>query len=151
MGACEEQQQVGDDNSRGVCGFMEAGVEAGFAARVLHTTVDAFGSLSVVRIITNDYDIDDASSKKKFKSLPNEVVVLRSGEKVKLPSGSACFALLYGKERTPLNKDEAIPGSVIAIPKLPDSVHTNDILLIPQASKQAGGGEELDIIGLETE
>merc|ERR1711862_1033467 len=77
--ACEEQQQVGDDSSRGVCGFMEAGVEAGFAARVLHTTVDAFGSLSVVRIITNDYDIDDASSKKKFKSLPNEVVVLRSG------------------------------------------------------------------------
>lgn len=135
--ACEE------NNDDRVCGVVEAGVEAGFAARVLHTSVDAFGSLTVLRIISNDHLDDD---EKSFKSLPNEATILRTGEKIKLPSGSACFAL-YGKERQPLNADsEAAPGNVIAVPKLPDSVQTNDILVIPQAVSQ----EQVEI-ELETE
>ena len=99
--ACE------DNGDRSVCSAVEAGVECGFAARVIHTIVDAFGSLTVMRVISNDHlDGEEIC----FKSLPSEVTILRTGEKIKMPSGSACFAL-YGKERQPLNNDsEAAPG-----------------------------------------
>ena len=101
--------QACEDSDKSVCNAVEAGIECGFAARVIHTTVDAFGSLTVMRIIANDH-LDEES----FKSLPSEVAILRTGEKIKMPSGSACFAL-YGKERQPLNNDsEAAPGKLSA-------------------------------------
>ena len=40
------------ESEEGKCG-MQPGVEAGFAARVIHTTVDSFGSLSILRVISS--------------------------------------------------------------------------------------------------
>jgi len=135
----EALHQACEDNND--CKLLEAGVESGFAARVIHTSVDAFGSLSVVRVISNDH----LDGEMTFKSLPHEVTILRTGEKVKMPSGSACFAL-YGKERHPLNNDsEAAPGNVIAVPKLPDSVQTNDILVVTEAVSQEQAEIDLEI------
>ena len=68
---------------------VEPGVEAGFAARVLHTTIDSFGSLSIVRVVSNDFDSDSGM----FSSLPQNVVSLRTGALVKIPSISTCFGL----------------------------------------------------------
>lgn len=111
------------------CG-LEPGVESGFAARVLHTTVDSFGSLSVLRVISNGFDGDG------YQSFPGEVVNLRTGDKVKMPSSTASFGLC-GKERLPLSSDgeHVVPGDIIAVPKLPDTVRTNDILTIPAAMR----------------
>jgi len=123
------------ENDRGKCG-MEPGVEAGFAARVLHTSVDSFGSVSVLRIVTNDrVDEDDCGNgRRQFKALPHEAVVLRTGERIKLPSTAACFGL-NGKDRVPLGDGAAqlLPGDVVAVPKLPETVQTNDILVVPEA------------------
>lgn len=60
------------ESDKGRCG-MEAGAEAGFAARVLHTTVDSFGSLSVLRVISNSRDQHKEGA---FHSLPLEAVNL---------------------------------------------------------------------------
>jgi elongation factor G len=69
---------------------LQPGVEAGFAARILHTTVDSFGSTSVLRVVSNSQSSDDDGS---FDSLPAEVVNLRTGERFKLPGPSNCFSL----------------------------------------------------------
>jgi len=124
----EEALNKACETNNGKCG-MEPGVEAGFAARVLHTTVDSFGSVSVLRVISNSRD----DSGGPFHSLPHEVVNLRSREKVKMPSASTSFGLC-GKERLPL-QDEAhiLPGDIIAVPKLSEAVRTNDILTVPAA------------------
>jgi elongation factor G len=105
------------------------GVEAGFAARVLHTTLDSFGSTSVLRVVSNSQ-----SSLEAFDSLPSEVVNLRTGERLKLPGSSNCFSLC-GKERQTLDATHILPGDVIAIPRLPESVLTNDVLVVPGAVK----------------
>lgn len=107
------------------CG-MQPGVEVGFAARVVHTTVDSFGSLSILRIVSNSCSKDGA-----FDSIPNNVVNLRDGEVIKM--GLTCFTL-QGKERVALpNGASLLPGNIIAVPKLPGSVLTNDILTVPDA------------------
>jgi elongation factor G len=122
----EDALRVACESDQGKCG-LQPGVEAGFAARVLHTMIDSFGSISVLRIISNSRSSDT------FHSLPNEAVVLRTGEKVKMPSASTCFGL-NGKVRLPLaDGSSMIPGDVIALPKLSDAVQTNDILILPSA------------------
>lgn len=124
----EEALQAACENDEGKCGMLP-GVEAGFAARVLHTSVDSFGSTSILRIISNSRDENQGS----FHSLPHEAVNLRSREKIKMPSASTSFGLC-GKERLPLQDGaHVLPGDVIAVPKLPESVRTNDILTIPSA------------------
>lgn len=131
MAACE--------SDKGKCG-MEAGVEAGFAARVLHTTVDSFGSLSVLRVISNSRDHGQEGA---FHSLPLEAVNLRTGIKFKMPSASTSFGLC-GKERLSLaDGAHVMPGDVIAVPRLPEDVRTNDILTIPAAVKEEES--EIDI------
>ena len=103
------------------------GEEGGFAARVLHTTIDAFGSLSIVRIISNSRD----ETTGKFKPLPHEVINLRTGEKIKL--SSTCFGLC-GKQRQMLaDYAQFLPGDVIALPKV--SIETNDIICTQSAVK----------------
>mgnify|MGYP003868036335 CR=1 FL=1 len=111
------------------CDVKQPGVEAGFCARVLHTTMTAFGSLSILRVISNDLQKEGD----KFASLPQEVVNLRTEEKFKLPSVSTSFTL-SGKDKISLQDGVSIvPGDVIAIPKLPETVRANDILSVPQA------------------
>ena len=123
----EEALKAACESDQGKCG-MVPGVEAGFAARVLHTVVDSFGSLSVLRVISNSRQDDD-----KFHSLPHETVNLRTGESVRMPSVGTSFALI-GKERMGLSDNASlVPGDVIAVPKLPESVCTNDILTIKSA------------------
>ena len=122
--------QAAGESDHGKCG-LEAGVEAGFAARVLHTTVDTFGSLSVLRVISNSRN-DDGT----FHSLPQEAVSLGTGEKIRLPSVSASFAL-FGKDRVSLSEGVSVfPGDVIAVPKLPESIGTNEILAAPNAVRE---------------
>jgi elongation factor G len=127
--------------SQGICD-RQPGVEAGFAARVLHTTMDSFGSLTVLRIISNSQTPGTAT----FDSLPHEAVVLRTGEKIRLPSISTSVGLC-GKERLPLAENSPVmPGDVIALPKLSDAVQTNDILTALHAVQE----EEEEIV-METE
>lgn len=107
-------------------------LESGFAARVLHTSVSSFGSLSVLRIIANSFnDKTDA-----YASLPTEAINLRTTEKVKMPSASTSVRL-NGKDRLPLpDGAHIVPGDVIAVPRLPDTVRTHDILSAPEAVKE---------------
>ena len=120
------------ESNSGKCGLLP-GVEAGFAARVLHTTIDSFGSVSVLRIISNSRDEDPHGD---FHSLPHEAVNLRTGEKFKMPSASTSFALC-GKERLHLaDGTKVLPGDLIALPKIPIGVMTNDIITIPEAVKE---------------
>ena len=113
------------ESEHGKCG-LQPGVEAGFAARVIHTTVDSFGSLSILRVISNG-----CSKVGKFDFIPNSVVNLRTRGTIKI--GTNAF-LLQGKDRVPMQSgSQVLPGNVIAVPKLPDSVQTNDILTIPEA------------------
>lgn len=137
----QEALDAACQSDEGKCG-MVAGVEAGFAARVLHTTVDSFGSVSVLRVISNSRENDNGP----FHSLPHEAVNLRSREKLKLPSASTSFCFVAGKERVPLQDGVGVlPGDVIAVPKLPESVRTNDILTVPAAVS-----EEESEISIET-
>jgi len=130
MEARAEALRVACENNAGRCG-LDPGVEAGFAARVLHTTVDSFGSLSVLRVISNSRNDETGA----FDSLPHDAVVLRTGTKIKVPSASTTFSLC-GKERVNLgDNDRILPGDVIAVPKLPEEVRTNDILTVPNAVK----------------
>ncbi len=118
------------------CG-LEPGVEAGFAARVLHTTIDSFGSLSIVRVISNERDSDSGV----FSSLPHDVISLRTGAQVKMPSISTCFGLC-GKQRQPLaDSAQILPGDVIALPKV--DLETNEIICVPSAVKE--GETEIEI------
>lgn len=111
------------------------GEEGGFTARVIHTTIDSFGSLSVIRIISNSRNKETG----RFESLPNDIVNLRTGDTLKL--SSTCFGLC-GKQRQALtDDDQLLPGDVIALPKLPASVQTNDII----CSKAAVSVEEHEI------
>lgn len=123
------------ESDKGRCGLVP-GIEAGFSARVLHTNVDSFGSVSVLRVITNSKKSDDSGT---FDALPHDAIVLRTGEKIKMPSSSTCFGLV-GKERYPLGDSVAskgiLPGDVLAVPKLSESVQTNDILVEPDAVKE---------------
>lgn len=125
----KEALLVACENDEGKCS-LEPGVEAGFAARVLHTTMDSFGSLSVLRVISNSRNEDG------FHCLPQEAVSLRTREKIKMPSTSNSVGLC-GKERLPLSNDaQVVPGDIIAVPKLPETIQTNDILTIPAAVKE---------------
>lgn len=127
----EEALKAACENEQGKCG-MEPGVEAGFAARVIHTIVDSFGSLSVLRVISNNRDQDNGS----FHSLPQEVVNLRTGDKIKMPTTANSFSLC-GKDRISLQDGaHIVPGDVIAVPRLPENIHTNDILTVPDAVKE---------------
>ncbi len=115
IAACESEE--------GMCG-MKPGVEAGFAARVVHTVVDSFGSLSILRVISN------SCSGGNFDSIPHNMVNMRTGEELKV--GLTAFTL-QGKERLPFPTGaKLLPGNVVAIPKL-DSVQTNDILTVKEA------------------
>lgn len=115
-------------------------IDAAFTARVLHTSVDSFGQLSVLRVIANSRDADQGP----FHALPHETVNLRTGDKIKMPSTSNSFALC-GKERLPLsNGGRVVPGDVIAVPKLPDTVRTNDILTLPSAAEEEQQEIELE-------
>jgi elongation factor G len=137
----EKALQVSCQN-QGICDRLP-GVEAGFAARVLHTTIDSFGSLSVLRIISNSQTPGATAS---FDSLPPEAIILRTGENIRLPSISTSVGLC-GKERLPLTDNSPVmPGDVIALPKLSESVQTNDILTAPNAVQE----EEEEIV-METE
>jgi elongation factor G len=119
----------------------QPGVEAGFAARVVHTTMDSFGSLSVLRIISNS-QTSTATAVSSFDSLPQEAIILRTGENIRLPSISTSVGLC-GKERLPLaDNSPVMPGDVIALPKLNEAVQTNDILTAPNAVQE----EEEEII-----
>eukprot|EP00581_Thalassiosira_minuscula_P008901 CAMPEP_0183707070 /NCGR_PEP_ID=MMETSP0737-20130205/3741_1 /TAXON_ID=385413 /ORGANISM="Thalassiosira miniscula, Strain CCMP1093" /LENGTH=735 /DNA_ID=CAMNT_0025934645 /DNA_START=151 /DNA_END=2358 /DNA_ORIENTATION=+ len=132
--AREDALQAACESEEGKCG-MEPGIEAGFAARVIHTTVDSFGSLSILRVISNSCD-----DKGTFDSIPHNVVNLRNGESFKV--GQSAF-MLQGKERMGLPSNaQVLPGNIIAVPKLPDSVQTNDILTVPQAVSE----EESEIL-----
>jgi translation elongation factor EF-G len=105
----EDALQAACESDEGKCG-AEAGVEAGFAARVIHTTVDSFGSLSILRVISNNRD------DKGFDAIPHNVVNLRNGETFKI--GLTAFTL-QGKERVPMrNGAPLLPaGNIIAVPK----------------------------------
>ena len=60
-----------------------------------------------------------------------------------MPSASTSFGLC-GKERLSLADGvHIVPGDVIAVPRLPEDVHTNDILTIPAAVKEEES--EIDI------
>ena len=108
------------------------GIEAGFAARVLHTSIDTFGSVSVLRVISNSQD----ESSDAYHSLPPEGINLRTGEKFKMPSASNAFALC-GKERLPLaDNAHVVPGDLICLPKMPSGVQTNDIITVPTAASE---------------
>ena len=132
----EQALQAACENDQGKCG-MVPGVESGFAARVLHTIVDSFGSLSVLRVISNS--CQDGNN---YDSLPQDAVNLRNSKKFKIPSASAAFGLI-GKERLPLaDGAHVVPGDVIAVPKLPNSVRTNDIITTPSAVSE----EEAEIV-----
>ena len=121
--AREDALQAACTSEEGKCG-MKPGIEAGFAARVIHTTVDSFGSLSILRVISNDCDEGG------FHSIPHNVINMRTGEELKI--GLTAFTL-QGKERLPFsNGAKLLPGNVIAIPKL-DSLQTNDILTVKDA------------------
>eukprot|EP00804_Cyclotella_cryptica_P003991 CCRYP_013906-RA/>CCRYP_013906-RA protein AED:0.06 eAED:0.06 QI:410/1/1/1/0.8/0.83/6/1160/691 len=121
----EDALKAACENEQGKCG-MQPGVEAGFAARVIHTTVDSFGSLSILRVISNG-----CNNEGKFDSIPSSVVNLRTRDTIKI--GLTAF-LLQGKDRVPMQSGcHVLPGNVIAIPKLPETVQTNDILTIPEA------------------
>mmetsp|Transcript_9777 Transcript_9777/g.14867 ORF Transcript_9777/g.14867 Transcript_9777/m.14867 type:complete len:770 (+) Transcript_9777:70-2379(+) len=116
IAACESEE--------GMCG-MKPGIEAGFAARVVHTVVDSFGSLSILRVISNSCDGEGT-----FDSIPHNLVNMRTGEELKV--GLTAFTL-QGKERLPFpSGSKVLPGNVVAIPKL-DSVQTNDILTVKEA------------------
>lgn len=105
------------------------GVEGGFAARVIHTTVDSYGSLSIIRIISNSRNEDTG----RFDSLPQEIINMRTGKTIKL--SSTCFGLC-GKQRQALaDNAQLLPGDVIAIPKVPDLIQTNDIICSESAIK----------------
>ncbi|KAL7500462.1 hypothetical protein ACHAWT_008661, partial [Skeletonema menzelii] len=122
--AREEALQAACESEGGMCG-MKPGVEAGFAARVVHTVVDSFGSLSILRVISNSCDGGG-----NFDSIPHNVVNMRTGEDIKI--GLTAFTL-QGKERLAFPTGaKVLPGNVIAIPKL-DSVQTNDILTVKEA------------------
>jgi elongation factor G len=132
--AREDALDAACKNEQGKCG-MKPGVEAGFAARVIHTSIDSFGSLSILRVISNGIDKEG-----KFKSIPSSVINLRTGDGVKI--GLTTF-LLQGKDRVPMQSGaQVLPDNVIALPKLPDSVHTNDILTVPEAVSE----EEAEIV-----
>ena len=47
-----------------------------------------------------------------------------------MPSSSNCFALC-GKERLAIGNAPVVPGDVIAAPKMPEDVVTNDVLVVP--------------------
>ena len=112
--------------------ISKPGEEGGFAARIVHTSIDSFGSLSVVRVISNSRNRETG----RFEPLPSEIVNLRTGEKMKL--SSTVFGLC-GKSRQALAEDaQILPGDVIALPKVPDSICTNDII----CSKMAVASEE---------
>ena len=136
--AREDALKAACDHEQGKCG-MQPGVEAGFAARVIHTTIDSFGSLSILRVISNGVGKDG-----KFDSIPSTVKNLRTGDTIKI--GLTAF-LLQGKDRVPVQSgSRVLPGNVIGVPKLPDSVETNDILTIPEAVSE----EEAEILIEET-
>ena len=127
--------QAACESEEGKCG-MKPGVEAGFTARVVHTVVDSFGSLSILRVISNS--CDEGGS---FNPVPHNVVNMRTGAELKI--GLTAFTI-QGKERVPFpNGARVLPGNVIAIPKL-DSVQTNDILTVREAL-----GEEAAEIKIE--
>ncbi len=127
--ARENTLKAACEGSAEKCG-LEPGVEAGFAARVLHTTIDSFGSLSIIRVISNDRNGENGS----FSSLPHDVVSLRTGTQVKMPSISTCFGLC-GKQRQPLaDGAQILPGDVIALPKV--DLETNEIICVPSAVKE---------------
>lgn len=129
----EDALEAACQNDAGKCG-LKAGVEAGFAARVIHTTVDSFGSLSVLRIISNSRDDDG------WHSVPHSLVNLRSGESLKV--GQTAFTL-QGKERAVLpSGTPVLPGNIIALPKL-DTVQTSDILTVTESVKEEEA--EIDI------
>jgi elongation factor G len=122
--AREDALQAACDSEEGKCG-MKPGVEAGFAARCVHTVVDSFGSLSILRVISNSCD-----GRGSFDSIPHNVVNMRTGEDLKI--GLTAFTL-QGKERLPFpHGGKVLPGNVIAIPKL-ENVQTNDILTVKEA------------------
>ena len=111
------------------------GEEGGFTARVVHTSVDSFGSLSVIRVISNKFD----PSTGRYAALPNEIVNLRSGMKVKL--SSTCFGLC-GKERLALSDDsQVLPGDIIALQKVDNAIATNDVI----CSKEALANEQHEL------
>lgn len=131
----EDALQAACESDQGKCSMaLKPGIEAGFAARVIHTTVDSFGSLSILRIISNSCEGG------KFDYVPHNVVNLRNGDSFKV--GLTVFTL-QGKERVALpNGAQVLPGNIIAVPKLPDSVQTNDILTAPEAVSE----EESEIV-----
>ena len=132
----EDALKAACESDEGKCGLVP-GVEAGFAARVLHTSVDSFGSLSVLRVISNS-----RQDEQSFDSLPHEAVNLRTGESIRMPSVATSYGLI-GKEKVGLSDGVSIvPGDVIAVPRLPESVCTNDILTISSAVKE----EEAEIL-----
>lgn len=133
----EDALQAACESDQGKCGMaLKPGVEAGFAARVVHTTVDSFGSLSILRVISN------SRGDEGFDPLPNNVINLSNGESLKI--GLTAFTL-QGKERVALpNGAKVLPGNVIAVPKLPDTVHTNDILTVPEAVSEEESEREIE-------
>ncbi|KAL3789459.1 hypothetical protein ACHAWO_002788 [Cyclotella atomus] len=132
--AREDALNAACENEQGKCG-MKPGLEAGFAARVIHTSIDSFGSLSILRVISNGINKEG-----KFKSIPSSAINLRTGDGIKI--GLTTF-LLQGKDRVPMQSGvQILPGNVIALPKLPDSVQTNDILTVPEAVSE----EEAEIV-----
>lgn len=125
----EAREEALKKSHGGVVGESEPGVEAGFAGRVIHTTIDSFGSLSIVRVVSN-HRVPHTGI---FSSLPHEIVNLRTGTKIKMPSVSTCFGLC-GKQRQQLEDNaQVLPGDVIALPKLPDCIETNDVICDPSA------------------
>lgn len=86
----------------------------------------------MIRVISNSRNQETG----RFEPLPSEIINLRTGDKVKL--SSTCFGLC-GKNRQALAEDaQILPGDVLALPKIPDSVCTNDII----CSKMAAVTEE---------
>ena len=135
----EEALIAACESDKGRCG-MEASVEASFATRVLHMTVDSFGSLSVLRVVSNRQGQHKEGA---FHSLLLEAVNLRTGNKFKMPLASTSFGLCSKEHLSLADGVHIVPGDVIAVPRLPEDVRTNDILTIPAAVKEEES--EIDI------
>lgn len=114
--------------------YLERVVELGFAAR----SSVAYNRGFIRECFCDASDSNSCDDKVALfilYTVPQELLDLRCQEKIKMTSASTSFGLC-GREWLALKDGtHVLPGDVVAgtVPKLPDTVRTNDILTIPDA------------------